>query len=254
MNVEVHKPRILSVVNIFETGTPEGNYADISIFADGKGGTRQITYGRSQTTEQGYLKDLVAAYIANNGTFSDQFKAYLPKIGVTPLVDNAEFKALLKRAAQDDDIMLQTQDDFFDKKYFQPAFKWFTANGFTLPLSMLVIYDSFIHSGSIPDWLRKKFPESPPVRGGDEKAWIKAYVNVRHDWLLSKGEPLSKTIYRTNAFKTAMANGDWELPNPLVTQGKKSRSIGPSPIGEPTELIEITPLRGYNRFGLRRKR
>ena len=253
MNVEEHKPRILSVVNIFETGTPEGNYADISIFADGKGGTRQVTYGRSQTTEQGYLKDLVAAYVANGGTFSSELQDYLPRIGVTPLVDDSEFKSLLKRAGHEDDVMIQTQDTFFDKKYFQPAYKWFTDNGFTLPLSMLVIYDSFIHSGSIPDWLRKKFPESPPVRGGDEKAWIKAYVNARHNWLLSKGEPLSKTVYRTNVFKSAIANDDWDLPNPLVAQGEKSRGLD-SPASSTTELIEITPLRGYNRFGLRRKR
>ena len=102
MNVEEHKPRILSVVNIFETGTPDGNYADISIFADGKGGTRQVTYGRSQTTEQGYLKDLVAAYVANGGTFSSELQDYLPRIGVTPLVDDSEFKSLLKRAGNED--------------------------------------------------------------------------------------------------------------------------------------------------------
>ena len=49
--------------------------------------------------------------------------------------------------------MRQTQDAFFDKVYFQPAKAWADAHGFTLPLSMLVIFDSFIHSGQIRNGL-----------------------------------------------------------------------------------------------------
>lgn len=248
-----NKQRILSVVNIFETGTPDGDYADISIFADGKGGTRQITFGRSQTTEQGNLKKLVEAYIANKGMFSNDFKPYLPKIGVEPLVDDADFKALLKRAGEDDEIMKKTQDEFFDKVYYQPAFKFFTDNGFTLPLSMLVIYDSYIHSGRIPDFLRERFPESPPVRGGDEKAWVKAYVKTRHEWLLGKGEPLSKTVYRTQVFSVAIAAGDWMLGSPLVANGTRSRGGLFGDDASTDDLIEIVPIRGYNRWGLSRR-
>ena len=68
--------------------------------------------------------------------------------------------------------MQRIQDDFFDKRYFQPAMQWADTNEFTLPLSALVIYDSFIHSGSILDFLRKRFPEVPPAKGGNEKTWI----------------------------------------------------------------------------------
>ena len=244
------KQRILSVVNIFETGTPDGEYDDISIFNDGKGNTRQITFGRSQTTEQGNLKLLIQAYIANKGMFSNDFKPYVDKIGVTPLVDDKAFIALLKRAAQEDETMIKTQDAFFDKVYFQPATKFFVTNGFSFPLSMLVIYDSYIHSGSIPEFLRKRFPESPPVRGGDEKAWIKAYVAARHEWLSGKGAPLNKTIYRTQVFMTAIAADDWMLGSPLVANGTRSRSLDDE---QPTDLIEIIPVRGYNRWGLRRR-
>lgn len=249
MITDDNKQRILSVVNIFETGTPDGNYADISIFNDGKGNTRQITFGRSQTTEQGNLKELVQAYIANKGMFSNDFRPYVDKIGSVPLVDDKAFIGLLKRSAEEDEVMIKTQDAFFDKVYFQPAFKFFVDNGFSLPLSMLVIYDSYIHSGSVLDFLRKRFPESPPVRGGDEKAWIKAYVNARHEWLSGKGNPLNKTIYRTQVFMTAMAAGDWMLGSPLVANGTRSRGLD----DEPSELIEIVPIRGYNRWGLRRR-
>ena len=244
-----NKQRILSVVNIFETGTPDGNYADISIFKDGKGGTRQITFGRSQTTEQGNLKQLIQAYIANKGMFSNDFKPYIDKIGSVPLVDDTAFIALLKRSAEEDDVMIKTQDDFFDKVYYQPALKFFDENGFSYPLSMLVIYDSYIHSGRILDFLRNSFAERPPVRGGDEKIWIKSYVQARHEWLSGKGNPLNKTIYRTQLFLTAIAAGDWMIGSPLVANGTRSRSLD----DEPSNLVEIVPVRGYNRWGLTRR-
>ena len=64
------KRKIIQVVNVFETGTPNGNYSNISIYADGPaiGGQRikQITYGRSQTTEYGVLKILIQEYRTRN--------------------------------------------------------------------------------------------------------------------------------------------------------------------------------------------
>jgi len=41
------------VVNAFETGSARGDYGNISIYNDGPNQIRQITYGRSQTTEYG---------------------------------------------------------------------------------------------------------------------------------------------------------------------------------------------------------
>jgi len=61
------KRPIEHVVNVFETGTPDGDYGAISIYADGPHDIRQITYGRSQTTEYGNLRDLVQRYVAANG-------------------------------------------------------------------------------------------------------------------------------------------------------------------------------------------
>src|SRR5215470_12651723 len=51
------------VINVFETGSIQGNYAAISIFNDGPHDIRQITYGRSQTTEYGNLPELVRMYV-----------------------------------------------------------------------------------------------------------------------------------------------------------------------------------------------
>ena len=200
------------VINVFETGKIEGDYSAFVIFADGPHGVRQVTYGRSQTTEYGNLEELVRMYVNANGTFSEQLRPFVEQIGVTPLVDSKEFKQLLRDAGRKDQVMQRIQDEFFDKRYFQPAMQWADANQFTLPLSALVIYDSFIHSGSILGFLRKRFPEVPPARGGNEKTWITQYVDARQQWLATHSNKiLQRTVYRTQCFQREIARNNWDL-------------------------------------------
>jgi chitosanase len=222
VNLTAEQKRICEqVVNVFETGTVEGDYSVISIFNDGPNGMRQITYGRSQTTEYGHLETLIRMYVNADGAFSPQLRPYIAKIGETPLVDDSEFKRLLRDAARSDPIMRQVQDDFFDKKYFQPAMAWAVAHAFILPLSALVIYDSFIHSGGILWFLRKRFPETPPANGGNEKRWIQQYVATRQSWLADHSNPaLHPTVYRTRCFLCEIDRDNWFLDIlPIETQG-----------------------------------
>lgn len=211
------------VLNVFETGSVQGNYAAISIFADGPGNRRQITYGRSQTTEYGNLPELVRMYVDSGGLFSSDLREFVPLVGhfETPLVDNSRFKDLLRRAGAQDPVMRQTQDVFFDRRYFQPAMKWAGDNGFTHALSALVIYDSFIHSGSIRSELRAKFAEVPPAQGGNEKVWIRSYVDVRHRWLLHHPRPAVRaSAYRTRDLTREIARGNWDLSMlPIMANG-----------------------------------
>ncbi|CAN5509781.1 hypothetical protein BH20ACI3_BH20ACI3_00910 [soil metagenome] len=209
---ETQKRIIQRVVNVFETSSPDGDYANISIYKDGPHDIRQITYGRSQTTEYGSLRQLVEQYALAGGLFSQQLRPYAGKVGSTPLTDDANFKNLLKRAGREDPLMKKTQDSFFDRVYFRPAIKWAVARGFMLPLSALVIYDSFVHSGSIIWAIREMFPESPPYAGGDEKAWTQAYVNARHIWLASHPKPpVRSSVYRTQCFKNEIQRRNWDL-------------------------------------------
>lgn len=118
--------------------------------------------------------------------------------------------------------MVVCQDKLFDEKYFNPAMKWAVTNGFDENLSLLVIYDSFIHSGGILDFLRKRFSASTPKNGGDEKEWTTQYINTRHDWLKNHSNAiLRKTIYRTNDMKRAIAAKDWNLDLTFVANGIK---------------------------------
>jgi chitosanase len=206
------KTLVQRVLNAAETGTADGAYHDITIVADGKGGTRQITYGKSQTTEQGNLAKLIRLYCDKGGKYAAQLTPYQPVIGVKPLVDDSTFKNLLSRAGKDDPVMKQAQDEFFDEVYWEPAFEWFKKNEFTLPLSMLVIYDSYIHSGRILDTLRKRFAEPVPARNGNEKKWIEEYTKIRHQWLANHSKRiLRKTVYRTNTYLGEIARNNWNL-------------------------------------------
>lgn len=216
------KKKIISIVNVFETGSAEGRYDQVTILPDGRNGSRQITYGRSQTTEQGNLRNLLERYILLNGTFAAGFQPFMEKVGVTPLVDNKVFKDLLRDSAKSDPLMRQAQDETFEVLYYQPALHFFDAEKFTLPLSMLVIYDSYIHSGSIPGFLRTRFPEKTPLRGGDEKAWIKAYTKARQNWLAThKRKVLHPTVYRTECFLNEMDKDNWELQKTVLAHGIK---------------------------------
>ena len=209
------------IVNVFETGSVRGDYGNISIFNDGPGKIRQITYGRSQTTEYGNLRELVEMYVAAKGKYSESLRQYASIIGNTALVDNATFKSLLQKAGREDPVMEQTQDAFFEKRYFKPALDWATQNGFTQALSMLVIYDSFIHSGSILGFLRSRFSENVPSSGGDEKTWISEYVNVRQNWLATHSMTILRgTVYRTQCFLREIAKGNWDLTQlPISAHG-----------------------------------
>lgn len=226
------------VLNAFETSSARGDYSNISIFADGPNGSRQITYGRSQTTEYGNLRELIEMYVAAGGSHSEALRPYAERIGNSPLVDNRDFKRLLREAGRDP-VMQGTQDAFFDKRYFEPARRWAETQGFALPLSMLVIYDSFIHSGSILGFLRSRFPELPPTGGGSEKRWITQYVDARHNWLANHSKSvLRNTIYRTRTLRGEIDRDNWELATlPIDANGVPI-------IGEDFAAVAVPPQQG----------
>lgn len=213
--------KIVQVVRYFETSKVTGaDYGALSMFNDGPGNRKQITYGASQTTEFGMLHKLIQMYIDAKGEYTSSFEAYISRIGdptKPTLADDRAFIVLLKSAAKDP-IMWQVQDQFFRQYYFHPAEDWFEKHGFSLPLSMLVIYDSFIQSGSIMDFLRDRFPAKVPVDGGNEREWISEYVQVRDVWLeTNTARPiLRNTDYRTDSFIYAIRQDNWMLDKPFT--------------------------------------
>lgn len=238
-NVIVKK--IQQIIKCFETGKVVGSdYGNVSIYNDGPGNRRQVTYGASQTTEFGLLKKLITMYVNANGQWATTFKPYLTRIGDTSsptLANDEKFTGALKLAGKDP-IMGLVQDAFFMENYFRPALDWFEMHGFTLPLSMLVIYDSYVHSGSILSFLRNEFPAKLPSLGGDEKAWITQYVDVRDKWLEENtGRPiLQKTDYRTDSFIYNIRKDNWMLDKPFQIVNYPDRNELEKP-----ELRELIP-------------
>lgn len=220
--------KIVKIINVFETGTPDGDYSNVSIYPDLRiGGKKvyQITYGRSQTTEGGNLKTLLEMYISKNGLYAESLMPFMSKIGLingkaTLLSTDDEFIALLKKSGKDD-IMIKTQDLFFDEVYFSRAVNFWKENGFKEFLSLAVIYDSYIHSNQIFPFLRNRFKEVPPAQGGNERIWIESYCRVRLKWLSTHRDTLlHRTVYRMEFFLEAIENDNWDLSKITIEKGK----------------------------------
>lgn len=208
---EKEKENIKQVVNVAEMGVKNIRYGDVYIYADGPGNVKQLTLSVG-FVESGNLKTVVEQYAAASGQYSDQFKKYVGRIGKTPFLVNDKELINLFKAAGKDPVMQKIQEKLLEAKYWEPALKFFNDNGFSLELSMLVIYDSFVHSGTVLDFLRKRFSEPTPKNGGNEKKWVESYVDVRHQWLKYHSRKiLQNTIYRTKAFKNEIAKGNWDL-------------------------------------------
>jgi len=102
-----------------------------------------------------------------------------------------------------------------------PAMAWADEHRFKTALSALVIYDSVIHSGSILRFLRSRFPESPPVSGGNEQAWTTAYIRERHKWLKTNSSSALRTSsYRTADLTREISRRNWDLSQlPISANG-----------------------------------
>jgi len=215
------KDIIDKVINCFETGKKEGVYHQVTILPDGPGKQRQVTYGKAQVTEFGRLKELLLLYKNANGIYRAEIAKGIDQIGKWTLADNKNFKAALRFAGLNDPKMRECQDLIFDRYYYEPAKKWCNENGFTSALALLVVYDSFIHSGAVPVHLRRQFPEAVPINGGEEQKWLQQYVETRHAWFVNHtNELLRNCTYRTRCFKDMLKCGNWDLSKkPIVANG-----------------------------------
>lgn len=203
-------PLIKKILLAFEQSTTSIQYGKIYTWNDGPGNTKQITLSFG-ITETGNLKTLVKTYCDKAGKFAAELAPYVARIGGKSLVDDAKFIDLLKQAGTDP-VMQLCQEQAFDDMYINPAMRWCDKSKILLPLSRLVVADSFLQSGSILTSLRNKFPEKLPSLGGNEKKWIESYCIVRKDWLANHSRKiLNKTVYRPNFMLDCIEKGDWML-------------------------------------------
>lgn len=213
----LQKKTAQSIVNIFETGKPLGDYGNVTVL---NGDTGHLTYGRSQTTlASGNLALLLHAYCNADGVFSEALKSSLSAFDRRDikLDHNEKVKSLLRQAG-DDPVMRTVQDDFFDRVYWGPALKSAAAVGAGKPLSISVIYDGRIH-GSFERIRDMTNEQHGPFAVVGEDEWIKSYVVIRRHWLATHGNTLLHgTVYRMDALMKLIEAGKWDLPLPLTVR------------------------------------
>lgn len=212
---------IRRVLSVAETDKPEWNPSEVFKYNDGPNKTPQWTLSIGFTEMGGNLKPVIERYIEHGGTLAVQFAPYLAVMGKKHIPD-PKLKELLQQAGKED-AMVQAQKELFDEKYLGPAFEWAKRFGFTKPLSFLVIADSFLHSGSMLGFLMAKFPDKKPVDGGDEDAWIKAYLKARREWLAGHSNTILRgTVYRADCYLAEIARDNWLLGTaPINMHGTK---------------------------------
>src|SRR5574338_947585 len=130
-----------SIINIFETSEVLGNYGQVTVIP---GDTGHLTFGRSQTTlRSGNLYTLLKRYCDNGGArFRTRLEPYLPRFEERDIELDKDVKLHnLLRATADDIVMRDTQDQFFDQEYWQPAAAAAEQEGLLSPLGVAVVYD-----------------------------------------------------------------------------------------------------------------
>ena len=218
MITPTQKQTAQAIVNIFETGSPRGDYGKVTLRPNDPG---HLTYGRSQTTlASGGLATLIHAYCRANGELAGRFKDYLPALDQRDQhLDSDEALKTLLRDAGKDPAMQRVQDEFFEQSYWEPSLENAGSLGIESPLGVTVVYDSWVH-GSF-----KKMQERTSQRFGSvpligEARWIMNYIAVRREWLATHDNPrLRETVYRMDTFHDLVARGAWELPLPLTVRG-----------------------------------
>jgi len=205
----------VAIVNVFETGSPRGQYGGIAVMKGDKG---HLSYGRSQASlGSGSLFALLTDYCAQpNAECAAQLMPFLPRFQQcdVSLDTDADVRRLLKQASTDV-VMQHTQDRFFSERFLTPALQAAQRVGITQPLGQAVVYDSHIQGG----WGRLQPKVGPISAARDEQSWIKAYIDVRRKWLLSLNPPLPATVYRMQAFTDLIEASNWFLKLPVVVHG-----------------------------------
>jgi chitosanase len=223
------------IIQIFEVDTPDGGYDNVTLIPGDSGG---LTYGKHQTTlNSGNLYLLIRNYCeriknyhgASNLLITniEYLESCLPRLKNLDqsLNHDQKFISALKFVSVSDPLMIEVQDEFFDRRYWTPAIKLFLTLELTYPLSLAVVYDSCVHGAF--GRVRRLFPEVPPNKGGDEKRWVVAYINARRKWFITNqldGKPYKaddNCVYRMNSFNKLIQEGNWNLETPFWVRGHK---------------------------------
>jgi chitosanase len=246
MLTELQKKAAQAIVNVFETGRPQGKYGKVTLISGDAG---HLTYGRSQTTlASGNLHLLIKAYCETEGAqYGTELSDYLERLANrdTGLDTDMRLRTLLREAGEDP-IMQAVQDAFFDRVYFVPSVQSASAIGVSTALGTAVVYDSHVHGSW---WFVRDRTNARHGLAEDvgEPTWIGFYVEERRAWLANHERvDLRATVYRMEAFRQLIDGANWVLALPFRVRGAlidEDALLGARPIRASAEEEGVRTLR-----------
>src|SRR5262249_17902578 len=132
----------------------------------------------------------------------------------------------------------RAQDDLQDELYYQPSAKHSDSLGLRTALARTAIYDALLMhgGGDDPDGLLALLERTrqevggSPATGGDEAAWLSAFLRVRRPDLAPASTPETRAVWaksvgRIDVFRTLADQGNWDLHGPIVLRGEYAAVI-----------------------------
>jgi chitosanase len=206
-----YKNLINKILFIFEAGKGPDDYGKVTICDDGPMGDMQIKYGIIQEPEYRNMKRIIEMYVGNNGKYAKELVDFINKIGIEGMHKNQVFISSLKSAGNDE-IMKEVQNKFFEEFYVTPALIWADDNKFKMPLSLLIIINSFIQLNWMPPYIINEMKIRTPYYGGDEKEFIKDYMDKRQIHAIhSPSKTINKWHPITQILRNQISEQNWYL-------------------------------------------
>ncbi|MFE2459175.1 chitosanase CsnA [Streptomyces sp. NPDC059402] len=198
----------------------KAQYRYIEDIGDGRGYTAGIIGFCSGT---GDMLDLVELYAERSP--GNVLAPYLPALRRVDGSDSHEgldpgFPDDWRRAADSDPEFRRAQDDERDRVYFDPAVRRGKEDGLRT-LGQFAYYDAIVMHGDGGDRLsfgsireRALGRARPPARGGDEVAYLHAFLDERV-WAMRQEEAHSDTSRVDTAQRVFLDEGNLDLEPPL---------------------------------------
>ncbi|WP_128984808.1 chitosanase [Streptomyces roseicoloratus] len=207
----------MKLVSTFENSSLDwrAQFAYIEDIDDGRGYTAGIIGFCSGT---GDMLELVERYTAKKP--GNPLASYLPALRRVDGTDSHEgldpgFPNAWRQAAQDS-VFRQTQEEERDRVYFNPAVSQAKSDGLRA-LGQFAYYDAAVMHGESGFRSIRSVALSralPPSRGGDEKAYLHAFLDAREEEM-RKEEAHSDTTRVSTAQRRFLNENNLDLNTPL---------------------------------------
>lgn len=191
------------IISVFENNNPVIQYDYVESLQDGRGFTAGRAGFTSATADMLEVIERYSVISPENG-----LTAYIPRLKELAKTEGGSTKGLeglekrWKKAAKDS-IFRKVQDEVVDDYYFNSALKYAKQLGITLPITLLNLYDAAIQHGdgydadSLSAMIKRATSKvgGTPNKGGDERLWVRTFMDVRRATLLNPANKETKQVW-----------------------------------------------------------